>query len=55
MRYRGGVDEQLRLVVRESFEEEMIQNEELKKQKEAVQCVVKELDYLSLNHASSLL
>lgn len=54
-RYVGGVDEQLMLVVREGFAVEMIQSQELKKQKEAVQCVVKKLDCLGLNFAFSLL
>lgn len=33
----------------------MIQNEELKKQEEAVQCMDKDLEHLSLNPASVLL
>lgn len=55
MRYMGGVDEQSRLVVREGFAEEMIQSKEMKTQKEALRCVVKELDRLGLNLASFFL
>lgn len=54
IRHTGGFDEQLRLVVREGFAEEMVQSKELKMQKEAVQCVVKELDHLGLTLASFL-
>lgn len=44
----------MRLVVREGFAEEMVQSQKLKMQKEAVQCVVKELDNLGLTLASFL-
>lgn len=42
-------------VLRENFAEDMIQNKELKKQEEAVQCMDKDLEHLSLDPASWLL